>query len=345
MKYRKEQLYRYKKYIAIHARHISARKLLNLLRVEWRLKTNNPDLRGLYPYILFVDITSACNLRCPLCTMGQRNMIPRKSQMDVEHYRRIVEPLKDHLFQVFLYNWSEPLLSRHVFDIISLNRLCNIGSVISSNLSLPIDGERLVASGLEYLIVSADGLSQEVYETYRVGGDICLVAENLSSIIRARKKAKSKHPFIEWQCLVTRKNESELEELKAFAYELGVDAVRFANLNLFSADGELEAIEKEWLPSNPSFRYFESTRLPDIKTQERLPCYWLWRTAIVNPNGGITPCCLYDTVDWGNAFEIPFLKVWNNGLYQASRRLSLRESSDPDVQTVCHECNAPFIYR
>ncbi len=345
MKYRKEQLYRYKKYIGIHARHISLKRLFNLLRIEWRLKTNNPDLQGLYPYVLFVDITNSCNLRCPLCTMGQRNMIPRKSRMDLEQYNRIIEPLKDYLFQVFLYNWSEPLLSKHIYDIIKLNRSYNIGSVVSSNLSLPVDAERLVASGLEYFIVSADGLSQEVYETYRMGGDIRLVIENLSNIIQAREKAKSKYPLIEWQCLVTSKNESELEAIENFAYELGVDAMRFANLNLYSAEEDLEALEKEWLPANSTYRYFESTRIPDTRMQERLSCYWLWRTAVVNPDGGITPCCLYDTMDWGNALEMPFLEIWNNELYRASRQLSQSKSSDRKTAIICNGCKAPFIYR
>jgi len=342
MRLRKEQLFRYRKYLTLSLPHITVKKILNMAKVEWKLKTNNPDVKGLYPYILFVDLYNTCNLRCPLCIMGRREVQPREPLMNSGNYKRIIEPLKDYLFQVFLYNNSEPFLNKDIYDIIACNRHLNIGSVVSSNLSLKVNSGRIVESGLEYLIVSADGLRQDVYEKYRVNGRIDLVIENIKKIIEARKKAHSKTPFIEWQCLVTSKNENQLDTIRNFAYKIGVDTVRFANINFYSNQDEIKKMEEEWLPEKKEFRSFESHERSYNNNRKRLPCHWLWRTAIINSNGGVIPCCLYDTEDWGNVFEESFSTVWNNEKYSKARYLSNKNTfSGPGI--ICDNCQADFI--
>src|SRR5437867_4489419 len=245
MRLRKEQVVRYRKYL-YNISHLTAKKLLNILRIEWKFWTNDPVVDGLYPYTLFVDLSNACNLKCPLCPTGLGNLLPRDNRMSLENYKRVVEPLKDYLYQVFLFNNTEPFLNREVYDIIEFNRASNIGSVVSSNLSLKIDARRLVASGLEYLIVSGDGVTQDVYGQYRVNGKVQLVIDNVRRIIEEKRKARSGRPFVEWQCLVTKKNEGQMGTIEKVAYELGVDAVRFADTNLYAIRGDVEKTEREW---------------------------------------------------------------------------------------------------
>ena len=132
--------------------------------------------------------------------------------------------------------------------------------------------------------------------------------------------------------------------IEKVAYELGVDAVRFADTNLYAIQGDVEKTEREWLPQNGEFRTYESERLRVKDGARRKPCQFLWRTAIVNSNGGINPCCLYDTPDWGNVLDQPFLDVWNNETYQKVRRLS-GGGSPPASRTVCDDCQAPFIWK
>jgi MoaA/NifB/PqqE/SkfB family radical SAM enzyme len=342
--FRKEQLFRYRKYLEVNLPHLTLAKLANAAKVEWRLRTRRADMRGAYPYNLIVDLSNTCNLRCPLCFAGQRRLVPRKNLMSLKSYKRVIEPLRDYLLQVFLYNNSEPLLNRDVYDIISHNRSSNIGSVVSTNLSLPVDAERLVSSGLEYLIVSIDGSTQETYERYRVGGDLDLVLANLKDVLEARSRARSRLPFIEWQTLVTSKNEAELNDLKRFAYDLGVDVVRFANLNFYAVEGDTAEIEAEWLPEDPAYRAFASERTSLGPGARRRPCFWLWRTSVICANGGVIPCCLFDTSDWGNVLEQSFADIWNGRLYRSARRLGVSSVQEPSG-TVCDGCPARFVWR
>ena len=90
-----------------------------------------------------------------------------------------------------------------------------------------------------------------MYEKYRIGGDIARVLENLKALVAAKRRLKSRLPYIEWQCLVTRHNEGQLEEIKRTILGPGADEVRFSNINLFSADHPALA-EARLAPQNPA---------------------------------------------------------------------------------------------
>lgn len=342
----KEEFLRHKNYWLGLLRHLTWRKLVNFIRVETRLRAGRPSMDGLYPYILFMEMSHHCNLRCPLCKTGLKKQIPRKNRMTFETYIKTVEPLKDYLFLVFLYNLGEPFLNPDIYKIIKWNTDANIGSVVSSNLNLPVDGRALVDNRLELLIVSGDGITQEVYEKYRVGGSLEKVFDNLEGIVKAKKETGSKLPIIEWQCLVNRWNEPQMGKIKETVYQKDVNYVRFGTLNYYPIVEDREAVEKEWAPNNPSFRGHCSEFNANFAKSARKPCYYLWRTAIVNVDGSVAPCCLYDIPAWGNAFDEGLLSVWNNETYKEARLRFCKENwKKPDMNLVCDGCTAPFLYK
>jgi MoaA/NifB/PqqE/SkfB family radical SAM enzyme len=339
---------RHKRYLFFLWRHATFRKLLNMLKIEYRLAANSPKMEGLYPYILFVEISNACNLRCPICLMGQRKLIQRKNRMSFENYVKVLEPLKDYLVIVFLYNWSEPFLNKDIYRIIEWNTKADIATVVSSNLNSPVNAISLIESDLDMLIISGDGITQDIYKKYRIGGNLDIVFENLSKIVAAKKKARSSYPFIEWQCLVTRHNEPQMDDIRRIALERGADIVRFVNLNFYSVrNGEdLDALKKEWLPENPIYReaFGSEVNLPEGKRIRR-PCYWLWRSPIINVDGSVGPCCMYDVSSWGNALDLGFVNVWNNDIFREARLRSQRNRLEPKHRIICDRCKAPFIFK
>jgi len=339
-----DQFDRYVQYLFRFIKHSTVTKVANLIKIESRLLRNNPNIEGCFPHFLYVEISNKCNLFCPLCQMGLRQTVPRPNTMNLDNYSKIIEPLKDYLFQVFLYDWGEPFLNNSIYDIISYNTRNNIGSMVSSNLNIPIDAERLIESGLEYLIISGDGVTQDVYSTYRKGGDIEKVFANLNSLIEVKRKKNTRYPIIEWQCLVMKHNERHLRDIKRTVLQKGVDRVRFANVNFYST-GDSTSLEQKWLPENRLYRSFASER--SRKRRERgirKPCFFLWRTGVVNVNGGVTPCCLYDVPDWGNALDESFMTVWNNPLYREARLRSQNNQALKKQNIICDTCTAPFIY-
>jgi MoaA/NifB/PqqE/SkfB family radical SAM enzyme len=339
----KERILRYWRYLYVSLRYMTLRKFVNLLKIEYKLVTGNPDLKET-PYLLLIEISNRCNLRCPVCITGRREQVLRENIISFSNYVSIVEPLKERLCAIFLYNWAEPFLNPDIYRMIDWNRRSRIGTFVSSNLSLPVDAGRLVEAGLDHLTISGDGITQEIYEKYRVGGNLELVMKNLSNIVTAKKRLRSKRPFIEWQCLVTRYNESQMNQIKKVALASGVDQVRFASINfLFFPFAAAKKIENEWLPEHKKYRSYSSDNISRISSGRRRACYWLWRTMVVNSDGSVSPCCVSNDKGWGNALKEPFSSIWNNDYFLDARRRS-SSAERKHCALACDSCNAPFIY-
>ena len=82
--------------------------------------------------------------------------------------------------------------------------------------------EGLATSGINKLIVSVDGATQEVYEKYRVGGDIEKVFNNMKRLMEAKKRHNSKLNVV-WNFLVMKQNEHQMDMARERAKEIGVD--------------------------------------------------------------------------------------------------------------------------
>jgi radical SAM protein with 4Fe4S-binding SPASM domain len=182
--------------------------------------------------------------------------------------------------------------------------------------------------------VRFDGVTQESYASYCQGGDIGNVIENVKRIVDAKYKAKSILPFIKLQFLVHRYNEKEIETAKRMAVDLNVE-IEFKSL-MFNAKNK--KLREKWEPQDKKFiRYdFKSDR--DINYKQYM-CNWLWRYAVVNWDGTVTPCCNWlenGTFEFGNLKTQSFKEIWNNEYFVAARKAMAGEISLSI--TACHSC-------
>ena len=282
-----------------HARavleHGTPRKWLNLARVEFERKRRRIEVKG-RPYILFLDPCNYCNLRCPLCPTG-RNELGRPQQlMSLECFKRYLDPHVPYLFEVNVHNWGESMINPDLYRMIAYANSRNVGTNISSNLviaqSEDLDG--LLDSGLEYLTVSLDGADQESYAKYRVRGDFDRVIANLGELIRRRNARGLKRPFVEWQYIVMKHNEDKVEQAEAMAkparrrphpLHSGRPALRDAQ--------DRRKLAEEWFPTRFEGRADgEETPQTFGQADRPSPCYYLYRSMVVNADGGVSPCCI-----------------------------------------------------
>ena len=70
-----------------------------------------------------------------------------------------------------------------------------------------------VESGLDRIIVSIDGTTQEVYEQYRRNGKLEKVIEGAKNLMKWKKELGSSTPHVIFQFLVVRPNEHQIEDL------------------------------------------------------------------------------------------------------------------------------------
>lgn len=334
---------RKRRHLQLFWRYASPQKLANLARAELSLARGDVVV-GARPYVYTFDTGNLCNLGCPLCPTGVRTLERRQALMSFETFGALLEKVAPFAIEMILHNWGEPFLNPDILQMIRSAKIEGIGTTVSSNLNLVNRGrdflEEVVESGLDHLTVSLDGTTQEVYQTYRKGGDIHQVLENLSYLISYRERKGSRTPVVEWQFLVMKHNQHQIEGARALAREMRVDRLRFAPAGLPFDQLADVALAAAWLPDLPQYRNYdpEIIRSRGYLYGER--CFYLYRGMTVNPFGEVSPCCAvyHSKWDFGDLMRSGLDQVWNNEHYRASRALFSRKSAPGAIETVCVRC-------
>jgi MoaA/NifB/PqqE/SkfB family radical SAM enzyme len=257
------------------------RKLLNLAVCEAEKRMHVVSPRAM-PYTATIDVTNACNLRCPGCPTGAGIVGRPKQMLDLDRLDRFLDETGKYLLITHLYNWGETLLHPRAAEIVERVHRRRIFTSISSNLNIRDFGviERVCDAGLDHLIVSADGATAETYRRYRVRGDFELVKENVRRIVDYRQRKKRSRPILEWQILSFNYLEDELGAARELARELGVDWFRIKG------------------PTTPERLQPRNRQLAGRFYGGRSTCALLWHNVTLQADGGITPCCnLYHKED------------------------------------------------
>jgi MoaA/NifB/PqqE/SkfB family radical SAM enzyme len=323
------------------ARHGTPRKLSNLARVEIERKLRRIELTG-HPYLLIIDPCNYCNLRCPLCPTGTGTLERTQAMLSLDHFKQYFDPLADYLFEAYLHNWGESLLNKQVFSMIEYAQSRNVGTNLSSNFSetSSSDLDGLLDAGLEYLIVSLDGTNAQSYSKYRVRGKFDRVIENMHELIRRRNARGRTTPRVEWQFIVMKQNEREVGIAEEMARKIGVDLLRFIPVGMPYDTCDRQAVKDEWYPMTLEGRAYSA----DVEQQfgqanKPSPCFYLYRTMVVNADGGVAPCCVVykESTDFG---RLPgnVMSLWNNDHYQSGRALFSGRHARRTVPTVCDGC-------
>jgi len=314
-------------------------KLSNYILTDVQKARKEQTLFG-YPYWLVIDPCNYCNLSCPFCPTGQKREVRTKGKLTLDNFKKIIDKLGPYLIHVDLVNWGEPLLNEHVFDMVKYAKQYSPDIKIDTNLTCLDEGsaEKLVASGLDKIVVSIDGLNSGTYSKYRVGGDFNKVMNNLKLLIKKRKSLKSLKPYITWQFLVFRHNEHEADKAVKMGRKLGVNHVGITNA--FIGD-------KDWIPSNPKYSNYNNEIKEDsmtfdyFKLNDKAFCHWPWEAIAVNTNGSVSACCSVEEEkdDFGNVFDQPFEELWNGEMYRMARmHIKDKGAAKKDRRHICAEC-------
>lgn len=255
-------------------RYGSVRKLQNLALCEWEKARRVARPRSM-PYSAPIDVTNACNLRCPHCPTGAGITGRPATMLRLETLSRFLHEVGDYLFMAHLFNWGETLLHPQAAEVIRLVHERRVFTSMASHLSVKRAGgmDDVVDAGLDHLIASIDGATSETYGAYRRRGNLELVLENLSRVLERRRKTRRRTPTVDWQFIVFRHNEHEIEKARALAQRMGVDTFTLKR----------PTAPPESLSETPSYggQFYGGSRF----------CGQLWHNVVLQADGGIAPCC------------------------------------------------------
>ncbi len=297
---------------------VTPRKIVNLLfsKIARRFGSVTPSVR---PYIADIDVTNTCNLRCYHCPTGKRLYGRKPGVIDIDNVEKFMIEYSKYLFVAHLFSWGEPLMNPDIGRIIRLVRSHRVSATISTNLNTNDKGllEEICKSGLDYLIVSIDGATQDVYSQYRVGGKLELVLENLRYLKNYKQRNKLQTPVVEWQYLVFSHNKHEVEAARTLATNL---------VDVFNVKSGI-------VPKQFHTAWIGSKRCP-----------FLWNNVVLQVDGGISACCnLIDKEDdFGHLSTDSFKELWHSKRYQDARRFffpKLTDQLEPDLIHPCLNCS------
>ncbi len=335
-------LQRYPRHLKALLTHATVKKLANFIHAEAERLLRCARLKS-RPYYYWIDVNNICNLRCPLCDTGRKALGRPRQMMDFELFKSLFAKIEPYALEVCLYNWGEPLLNPDIYRMIAHVAKHRIGTNLSTNFSFPMTDaqlEKLARSGLEQLIVSLDGIDQTVYEIYRQGGNIQTVRDNVQRLHTIRERLGVKTPQIEWQFIVFKHNEHQRDEARRRHQQIGFDTIRFSSPGLPYVDMFNTDLAARYMPQNKNYWQYNPNLLLDKEYIDEQICHYLYRTAAVNPDGGLTPCCFLHEAkhDFGDLKTDTIDGIWNNAKYLSARSLFAKTPLKQPQTTCCDTC-------
>jgi len=292
-----------------------------------------------YPISVSFEPTTSCNLRCPECPSGLRSFTRPTGMLQKDFFRETIDDIHQHLLYLIFYFQGEPYLNPEFLDMVKYASSKNIYTATSTNAHYITDevAKKTVESGLDRLIISIDGTTQEVYQQYRVGGNLNKVIEGAKNIVKWRKALNSKTPFIFFQFLVVKPNEHQLEEIKQLAKEIGVDEVRFKTAQVY----DYETDPNQLIPNNERYSRYKKDKDGKYKPKNKLVnrCWKLWHANVITWDGLVAPCCFDKDAmhQLGNIKNESFKNIWNNSNYKQFRTELMKSRKNIDICSNCSE--------
>ena len=297
------------------------------------------------PYVLTIEPTNYCNLRCPQCITGSGMMKRKACTLDLELYKSILDEIGDKVWYIVLYNQGEPFLHPQIIEMIKYAKSKNIYVITSTNghyFNNQSFCEELIKSGIDKIIISLDGADADTYSSYRHGGDFEKVTSGIKRIIGTRTLLDSKTPEIIIQCLVMKQNEHQISEMKSLAKQLIVDKILFKTFQVLDTKKA-----GNYIPVSENLRRYETENgKVQLKNFKNRSCVRLWTSLTILSDGSVTPCCFDKNGDhvFGHIGKKKSVKsIWRSSIYEQFRSRNIRNRKSISICRNCSEGQKIYI--
>jgi radical SAM protein with 4Fe4S-binding SPASM domain len=321
---------------------LTVRRVWNMVKVyssyylsKW---TKKPVQWGM-PVSISFEPTTSCNLRCPECPSGLRAFTRPTGMLQKDFFKETIDDLSKDLSYLVFYFQGEPFLNPEFLSMVQYAASKKIYTATSTNAHYLKDdiARRTVESGLDRLIISIDGTTQETYQQYRVGGNLDKVLEGASNIVKWKRELKSKTPFVIFQFLVVKHNEHQVEDVKRLAKEIGVDDVWLKTAQVYDYKNDPNNL----IPENKKYSRYQKGKNGEMefKGNNANHCWRLWHDPVITWDGAVVPCCFdKDAIHkLGSLREESFASLWKNNNYRRFRADVLKSRKNIDICANCSE--------
>jgi radical SAM protein with 4Fe4S-binding SPASM domain len=284
-----------------------------------------------------IEPTTSCNLRCPQCPSGLRSFSRPTGMLQGDLYKAMIDEVHRSLVYLTLYFQGEPYLNTDFLEMVEYASKRNIYTATSTNAHfLDVENsERTVKSGLNRLVISIDGIEQDSYGKYRIGGKLDKVLKGTKNLMEAKKRLRSGSPYVIWQFIVFKHNEHELDRVKKLAKVYNVDELAIKTAQIYDYPGS-----ENLLPENPDYsRYKVMNGIIGIKNNMPNHCWRMWSSCVITWDGKVVPCCFDKDATYrlGDIQNRNFSSIWKGKAYGEFRKLILKGRKHIEICKNCTE--------
>lgn len=337
---------------------LPAKKLANI--GAFHSEINSPHREGFTknaPLLIAVETTTRCNFKCVHCSQTFANRIP--TDLSLELFQEIV-PMLETAFELYLFGDGEVLLDvpRHLAMIAAIYQhdpACALGFSTNGKLLTPEVYELYVTAGIQYIQLSVDAATKDLYEAMRQGGRFDELIANLEGILALRNRSKMRQPQLRLASVISKQNYSQLLLLAEFAKRYGF-SYWFINaeyphnpgrdlLRLTKNDSvELDRIRADIIRNygayyltvfDPSLGLAPGKAEKWVKPEPPVFCTVPWQRFELKANGDVKLCPYYhEPID--SLIGRSISEVWNGREFRKMRKAFTTRTGIPSYCTNCN---------
>jgi len=322
-------------------RKLTVRRLWNaskLLTSYYVTKWTGKAIQWGLPMTISIEPTTACNLRCPECPSGLRAFSRPTGNLKKDFFRKTIDELHKQLIYLIFYFQGEPYINPGFLDMVKYAKDKGIYTITSTNGHFLNDAnaKKTIESGLDRMIISVDGTTQETYENYRKEGNLESVLQGARNIVKWKKKMNSSTPHTIFQFLVVKPNEHQIDEIYKLAEEIGIDEVKLKTAQVYEYKKGNDLI-----PTIEKYSRYKKNKDGTYSVKNKLlnHCWKLWHACVITWDGLVVPCCFDKDAQHrlGDMKDKPFKEIWQGEDYYKFRRQLLQGRDQIDICKNCTE--------
>ena len=286
------------------------------------------------PFLIFIDPSSACNLKCPFCPCGGAhkelwNKDKKPSIMDFEIYKKIIDDLEkfpNPIKTLRLYKEGEPLVNKRLPEMIKYakdsGKVLRVDFTTNGTLLNPELNLKLIEAGIDRINISIEALNADEYEK---NSGFKIDFDNFSSNLQHLYNNKGNcHIFMKINDFGLKGHTKE-EFFNLFGDMC--DEISVENVSDVWPQFDVSKYQQEF---NKSI-YNEELNKVEV-------CPYIFYSMCVNSDGSVSNCFL----DWnhenilGNAYNESLYDIWNGEKLKELRIAHLKK--DKSAYKTCDNC-------
>lgn len=261
------------------------------------------------PYVLLIDPSNHCNLRCNFCPTGHDVLIQETKRcqtvLDYNLYKKIIDntnDFPDKIKVLRLYKEGEPLINPEFANMVSYaKKYGNIARIDTTTNGVLLNKElnrKIIESGIDQINISVNGVTEEqIYHHTKRKIDFKAYVENIRDLCKNKG-----------DCTIYVKSIEEIlseKEQKQFFELFGEFADRIFLEQLSPAWPDFE-LERYGYPYRHIGNYGQDV-------EQRKVCPYLFYIMVINSDGTMSTC----VGDWkhqqilGDTRNESLVELWN----------------------------------